>query len=929
MLSLFLAGLLQDSVAELVRDLGVDALETREEATRKLMEIGKSAVPELKKAVESGDLEVQTRARRILKMIDAREKIPPGIRERWPEGVTLLADAGWTEFLRCFDANLAQAVKRGDLSALLSTVAEDPITKADKMRLLEIAQSRGSRAMGRPLLALLNDEDPEVRANTIRVFLTINARDTWKEVLRKLEDGEGRVRAAAATTLSQFGVEEAIEALLKHVEDPHSGVRSACIDALKDFEHALAVPAMIARLKDDEFFVRSSAAHALGKLKAREATAALKTLLDDPHNLARAAAVRALGWIGEADAADDVARMLSDKAPDVRVAAAHALAELGAKSHAGAVAELAEDESPEVRREAAEALCELQPEEGARALVKLLEDRSLRSWHHNVVDRLIQMRATWIWRELLDLAQDENCRHNAKRVLDGVRPREAAPELMKLLRSEDPEVCRFAMYQLFNLGVPEAEPEIARCLESGDPFIRYGAVECLWLLNAKSQAPGIIQRLRDEDEGVRAIAAQALGSLESKEAAAALRELLQDSEVSVRNAAALAVGKLGVEEAAPEILKLLKDDSEAHGQMIGALVLLGATEARNEALSLLGHPSPRVRALAARALLPLKAYEEWPRLVQVLADEKETDEVVDAVKRALVGWGAREAAPELRKLLKHPQRIVRLRALDVLVGLADKDSTADIIAQLGESDLVLRTVACSALERLGAREAVPKLLNMMTDDSRWIRTAAASALAKLDAGGVAVPSLIKLLDDEYDAVRGHAIRTLGLLGAKEAAPHILPLLRDRRLCDTAALVLGEFGSPDAVPHLIRLAGAPYRHDGAWALLALNSYRCPELLERLKAATLSEPKAPTMASWLRQLSESLGIEAKLDERCGRDLAERMVWARPEAGPHPAGKVMRKIMSQLDLGCVMEPGRITFMPREDALKVWRTWALEFRK
>lgn len=82
------------SAEDLVRKLGHEEFQVREDATRKLIEMGRAAVPALEKALASKDLEVRVRAGRALRAIrgesaekrEAAEPEPraPGIRV--PEG---------------------------------------------------------------------------------------------------------------------------------------------------------------------------------------------------------------------------------------------------------------------------------------------------------------------------------------------------------------------------------------------------------------------------------------------------------------------------------------------------------------------------------------------------------------------------------------------------------------------------------------------------------------------------------------------------------------------------------------------------------------------------------------------------------------------------------------------------------------------------
>src|SRR5262245_54560640 len=61
-----------DPAEQLVEQLGDPRFRVREQAQRKLIALGKAAVPALRRAAQSADLEIQKRAREILKMIQTR-----------------------------------------------------------------------------------------------------------------------------------------------------------------------------------------------------------------------------------------------------------------------------------------------------------------------------------------------------------------------------------------------------------------------------------------------------------------------------------------------------------------------------------------------------------------------------------------------------------------------------------------------------------------------------------------------------------------------------------------------------------------------------------------------------------------------------------------------------------------------------------------
>ena len=60
----------QDSVDDLIRQLGSDEFDAREKASDELLRIGAPALPALRKAAESGDAEVRYRIKLILPRIE-------------------------------------------------------------------------------------------------------------------------------------------------------------------------------------------------------------------------------------------------------------------------------------------------------------------------------------------------------------------------------------------------------------------------------------------------------------------------------------------------------------------------------------------------------------------------------------------------------------------------------------------------------------------------------------------------------------------------------------------------------------------------------------------------------------------------------------------------------------------------------------------
>ncbi len=162
-----------------------------------------------------------------------------------------------------------------------------------------------------------------------------------------------------------------------------------------------------------------------------------------------------------------------------------------------------------------------------------------------------------------------------------------------------------------------------------------------------------------------------------------------------------------------------------------------------------------------------------------------TDAAIDALIADAIGRNAGTAAEAVRKLVNlGPAAVPSLTQ-----GLwADSDTRRACIAMLG-------------MIGADARSAVPSLVRMLNDDNLEIRGGAARALGFIGAHS-AIPALTKLLDDKFPLVRLTAAESLISLGA--SAETVLPVLTKALKSErqdenyAAARLLGELG-PEAAP----------------------------------------------------------------------------------------------------------------------------------
>jgi hypothetical protein len=191
-----------DDIPRLIERLRSDSIEEREAAAAKLKDLGRAAAPALEKAASGPDVESAGRARRILAVIDVREKLPaallkgrPGIDERLAGG-----GAAWTREL----LDLAQedplhpgGLKWKDLDILLAPAVRGAATPKEKQTVLNFLQNARTAAGAAAAELLLEDPDDEVRFDAASTVVMNDGVAAILASARLLRKGGGEQVAAA------------------------------------------------------------------------------------------------------------------------------------------------------------------------------------------------------------------------------------------------------------------------------------------------------------------------------------------------------------------------------------------------------------------------------------------------------------------------------------------------------------------------------------------------------------------------------------------------------------------------------------------------------------------------------------------------------------------------------------------------------------
>jgi HEAT repeat protein len=168
---------------------------------------------------------------------------------------------------------------------------------------------------------------------------------------------------------------------------------------------------------------------------------------------------------------------------------------------------------------------------------------------------------------------------------------------------------------------------------------------------------------------------------------------------------------------------------------------------------------------------------------------------------ALARLHDQQAAPYLVKVLSDESAPVRASAVDGLCQLAYRPASAKIAEMLGQDkDPIVRQQAASSLAYMSDASAGPALVKALKDGSVAVRYAAANTLGAMKYAP-AEDALIALLSDP--GMRRVAISALGQLKSEKAAPAIFSALSDpdkyTRL--EAVRALGAIGDKSAAPEL--------------------------------------------------------------------------------------------------------------------------------
>src|SRR5689334_514257 len=282
----------ESAVRELVERLRSEKAEERDEATRKLCDLGNAALGELEKASRSGEAEFSQRVLFVRKVIQIRAGLSERLLRAMPNLEFRLASGNKHEWTRALLAALESdaerrpkypTLRRSDLVGLVKPALQGAETPGEKTQLCEIVRQLQPPDVVPELRQFLRDKG-DLSRGALGALASVGAREAIPDMLPFLKDERTLLRSLAAGILGEWKVREAAPALLALLSDVDDGTRLTAAMALSDLHVPELLPSVIALLKSEGRYGRVGALYAMGSMGDAESASVVVPFLKDPDD---------------------------------------------------------------------------------------------------------------------------------------------------------------------------------------------------------------------------------------------------------------------------------------------------------------------------------------------------------------------------------------------------------------------------------------------------------------------------------------------------------------------------------------------------------------------------------------------------------------------------------------------------------------------
>jgi len=239
---------------------------------------------------------------------------------------SLFYGGGWD---RVWMGVQSQEVREARVADLVAQMREDPSARRSYFLSQDLGRMRDVAVD--PLLDLLRDEDPEVRALAAGALREFPSQRAFSGLCAALRDPSEQVRQYAREALAALDSPESVEPLSVLLDDPAIHVRIGALKDLAELGAERVIPVAAELVQAPETWIRVGAVDALGALGSEDGLPVVRECLGDQEAWVRQTAVIALLRIGSPEAVSALEPLLADDDWQVRLYAAEALHRLGAE----------------------------------------------------------------------------------------------------------------------------------------------------------------------------------------------------------------------------------------------------------------------------------------------------------------------------------------------------------------------------------------------------------------------------------------------------------------------------------------------------------------------------------------------------------------------------------------------------------------------
>ncbi len=583
-----------DDVPGLLRKLNADRAEERDDAFRRLLDLGESVRKALEEASRAPDVEAAQRAREIVKRLDFRAQLGPKLLKGMPDLDRRLSGGNaraWTEaFLELTDQR--SGVRRfpdlgtDEFDRLAAAAVRGAMSQDGSLHtVLQRVQAWNLRSAIPELVEMLPGADSNLLHFLSEALAILEAKEAVPIAAERLEKETDNQKPFGWTRiLLAVGNREAVQGLLRRVRKERFGISGWIVQEVSGCDAEDFIPELVALLDVEEPVMDGGLGRTLGHLNARKALPLVRERIEKGPERTRWAATNTLCEFRHPDAIPDLLALVKGGDRNTQMTAISALGQLEHPAIEATIRPFLKQADPGMRITAVRVLAIRRDPEALPVLREFAKDRQLAN--------------------------------DTVGYLGFYDFKEVSEELITLMNSK-------------GAGAIAAQSVLAR---RGNP-------------DALKAMEG---QLKDKNEWSRRNAATVLASSGKKDVVALLRPLLQDPADAVPGEVAIQLGKLGGREALDALLAEAKNPkSRARYGAIRGLGLLRAPEGVAVLNEILERGEPALRQEALTALLQHDLPELMPKWKTLLTDDDSRVRFLAA--QGLTRLGAREGVPLILK----------------------------------------------------------------------------------------------------------------------------------------------------------------------------------------------------------------------------------------------------------------------------------------